>query len=741
MPRAVVAAALLLCSLSVPAREVPLSQPLFEPTGGTRARIASSTSGYAVAWVRSGPPHLVVARFDEDGHLLGEFVEPIFPSFSASVDIASDGTDYLVAWSCATSALKGQTCMARVLASGEVQRVAPIIGNAVTVASNGDGYLLVVDEAAGPLSDEVRAYPLDRRGARTGAGYLVATGAADPLIASNGSNYLITWQTSRPSGRFGAIATAKGLQSAPVFVGNAVGILGDPPAAVASDGRDYLVMLASDIETTQQQRQTKITSFVLSGSSADVMRVTEVLVAPPLSRNLDLAWGGDGYVATFTGRATDLPEGTASDGWLMTIGSDGRRIGEPARFTGTLPRVDWTAVRRRSGVTTIIFDSATPQFGGRPSPGPVLLHARIDAQATQVRPLTFAEASQYSLDVASRGDEQLAVWTESGRVVFAKTAAHAVGPARPVVIAESGSSPAIAVNGEVLVTWFLPPLPNASAGEIVMMLLDEWGRPLSPVRTIATGVSPADVVATSDGFFATWSDAEGSIRSTRLDRRGFVLDDPATTIATGPRNLSPRVAAIGNRVFVTWQPYSGGCNLIPCGDLYGVAGLTMNTDGTSRSAPVRYGDVVWQGPKPAAAGSGFALFFTGTVTLPGTGMLHAVTLTTTGDTILSRSFGLTPLDDALWDGQRFRLAGRARQAVQLMTLDVNLAVVGNMTLYPPDAHSFPADVPSSPVLSRAAGTDVLIFRRVVLSEPPYDGATRYLMSLLPEATRRRAARQ
>ena len=36
--------------------------------------------------------------------------------------------------------------------------------------------------------------------------------------------------------------------------------------------------------------------------------------------------------------------------------------------------------------------------------------------------------------------------------------------------------------------------------------------------------------------------------------------------------------------------------------------------------------------------------------------------------------------------------------------DVNLAVVGNMTLYPPDAHSFPADVASSPVLSRAAGT-------------------------------------
>jgi hypothetical protein len=88
----------------VASSEIPVDQAILAPSGGQVApRIAASNSGYLVVWAGSvaGRTDLLAERLDTSGQLIDPTPIVVYTFWSSEVGspvVASDGTDYFVAW-------------------------------------------------------------------------------------------------------------------------------------------------------------------------------------------------------------------------------------------------------------------------------------------------------------------------------------------------------------------------------------------------------------------------------------------------------------------------------------------------------------------------------------------------------------------------------------------------------------------------------------------------------------------
>jgi hypothetical protein len=240
-------------------------------------QVAGDGTNYLVVWhdFRSSPTNsdIYCARVSGDGQLLDAEGVPICraPNTQVSAAVAFNGTDYFVAWEDGRPPYRINTPRifgARVTASGSVKNPDGFqIGNGSSaenspdVAAMGSDFLVVWADARNVSTNNTDIYGARVNGAGTlldpdGLAILLAPSAQlTPVIAANGSHYLVVWQDYRndrsPSNPtniniFGTLVTGEGVALAPTGQAISTAPSNQRSPAVTAFGNDFFVVWSDD---------------------------------------------------------------------------------------------------------------------------------------------------------------------------------------------------------------------------------------------------------------------------------------------------------------------------------------------------------------------------------------------------------------------------------------------------------------------------------------------------------------
>lgn len=323
--------------------------------------VASDGSDFLVVWAdwrdpESYSPDIYGARVDSGGNVLEPLGIPISvdAGYETEPTIASDGSDYMVAWYGIRSEGTG-IFGARVKADGTVldpggtyftDGVARALERNAAIASNGASFLLTfLAERNSLISDIDDAYAmrLDLDGTLLDpAGFqlsvLPATnGQEDPAVASNGTDFLVAWLDDRdPTGDprvYGMRVDSAGnvLDPSGFLIGSSSRNRRESGVLVTSNGSDYfvawkVVQLANPLSAIYGTRV---------DSDGSLLDPDDILLGPcnDSCRTADLTSSGEDYFAIWTDRFDrNFGARVGSDGTLL----DSVPITLP---TGSVPRI------------------------------------------------------------------------------------------------------------------------------------------------------------------------------------------------------------------------------------------------------------------------------------------------------------------------------------------------------------------------------------------------------------------
>jgi MYXO-CTERM domain-containing protein len=223
-------------------------------TTGSMPAVASNGATFLVVW--GDGANLRGVRVSVDGTLLdtpfvisNAGVAPDPTNQHQQIQVASNGTDYLVVW--ADPRNDDDIFAARVTAAGIVQdpngfalHSGTGVQDAPRVASNGTDYLAVWESQMGDHFD-IYANRIVGGAAADGNGFVVMeTGYGElPAVGSLGTDYLVSWTEYRDhvqADLFGQRVTAAGaLNGGNITIDNALGYQGH--SAITTNGAGYLV--------------------------------------------------------------------------------------------------------------------------------------------------------------------------------------------------------------------------------------------------------------------------------------------------------------------------------------------------------------------------------------------------------------------------------------------------------------------------------------------------------------------
>jgi hypothetical protein len=288
----------------------------------TSSAVASNGVDYLVVWQddRSAPASdgdIFGVRVNEAGVVLdpADIAISTPGGLAREPAVASDGGGYLAVWADAsgkTSAIRA----ARVDATGAVLDATGIElgpGASPVVASNGSDYLVLA--AASGLS----ASSVAKDGNVSTLGSMSADVPASYRATSNGSDYLLAW-TAGSKGILATRISAAGapLDSPPIVASSA----GADMLDLASDGTDYIIVwsLAAGPSAIDTVRATRISA---SGATLDVSLSIDVGPPPVGATHPAAAFNGLGYLlATTAGEGVllaDLTPAGSVEGTLTTL--------------------------------------------------------------------------------------------------------------------------------------------------------------------------------------------------------------------------------------------------------------------------------------------------------------------------------------------------------------------------------------------------------------------------------------
>ncbi|WP_163999301.1 Ig-like domain-containing protein [Pyxidicoccus caerfyrddinensis] len=490
--------------------------------------VASNGTDYFVVWedARAGNPDVFGTRVTSAGAVLEDSGLAIASESHSQVtpSVASNGTDYLVAWEDARLESAGDIFGARVTSAGVVLDASAFAistesqsQETPSVASNGTDYLIVWEDARLNDAGDIFGARVTSTGAVVDAsGFAISTiynGQTRPSVAFNGTDFYVAWQDARSSlDIYGARVTTTGevLDSSGVVLSTAAN--GQSFPEVASNGTDYLVVWSGH---RQQDNSAAIFGVRVSGSG-------EVLDASGLE-----------------------------------ISPAGNHLFHKVASNGTDYLVVW------EDVTEI----ESRVMGARITGGGVIL----DAQGLVLSAPTVRSSSAPS--VASNGTDYLVVWnTRPGETSLSTISGTRVTSAGAVLDASrltiSGppalvDAPAVASNGtDYLVVWQDYRNDNSdiygarvtSAGAV----LEASGFVIT--TAVDTQRDPA-VASNGTDYFVAWGDFRRSSASdvygARVSREGAVLDPSGVAISTAARYQQfPSVASLGAEYVVVWQDHS-----------------------------------------------------------------------------------------------------------------------------------------------------------------------------------------
>lgn len=332
--------------------------------------VASNGTDYLVAWTQTdiGSPDLYARRVGATGELTSPpFVLAASAYSQFRPSIASNGTDYLVAWEDQRMGFAvADVYFARVSAAGtdldpggRVLAAAADRQGAPSVASVGADYFVVWEDHRGASADVYGSGVTAGGVVRAASGIAISAGAADettPSLASDGTGYFAVWADTRPGYNdvYGTRITASGtvVEATGVVVSNAMYDQLRP--RVSSNGAGYLAVW-DDFRDGIAFRpfSARISS---AGAVLDASGVT-IPIGTSAATGLTVGSDGVGYLVAWTsGGASGVIRGlrfagtgTVLDASALLLSPDANRQSLPAvAWNGTEYFVAWTD--RRAGV-------------------------------------------------------------------------------------------------------------------------------------------------------------------------------------------------------------------------------------------------------------------------------------------------------------------------------------------------------------------------------------------------------
>ena len=551
--------------------------PVYNSAVGPPA-FACNADGCLAAWRdgRQGLGYRIWAR-----RLLADGTPRDPAAFLVSVDtfdssdpvVATNGTSFLVGWSGGFAGLY----LTRIDAddslhseSAQVQDVSGDVGRPVAIASNGDGYLLVLAYPVGAPGGTIKALRADGDGDVLDASSILisddpaARGIAD--VIWTGMQYLVVWNQGQGDGgdAYGARVMADGtvLDASGFFVA-ALGGFSNQPRLALGGGEVLLVagrnagssggdVVASLLDTDGKNGR----SISLPVASSQTTGMTAAA-----------AWNGSAFVATWIDGPTGPPVAVriAPDGMVM----DAAQI---VIATATQTQTPTIAV---AGTTAFIVyvDMSYQALPVRL----VSLSASGVVGLTDAAPLDTSAAPQRLLATA-RGDGQtLVIWADDAQGIYASALlaarvsdAGAVLDATPIVLSAAAPNKQGAVaaaawaGGQYLVSWWEE--TGVGTDQFQVARVSAAGALLDATPTVlGTNLffsQVSAIVPNGDDFLVVWSEqgilsTPAPINAVPIGPDGKAMG-PSFTIGPAQASYPWAVAAAqGGGALATWNVFSG----------------------------------------------------------------------------------------------------------------------------------------------------------------------------------------
>ncbi|NMO21153.1 hypothetical protein HPC49_50350 [Pyxidicoccus fallax] len=611
--------------------EIGTNQPVPEPASFTQEApsVASNGTNHLVVWTDYRPTStfgIYGARVSKAGEVLDDWGIRISPEaqFADDAAVASNGTDYFVAWSSSPSGSTASAIYgARVSGAGELQDASPLLVGTLStggqhwpaVASNGTDYLVAWLGHQGGDSGIFGQRVSSAGTVMESADIAISTAnglQTAPALASNGTDYLVAWEDDRNNNKdiFGARVTGAGVVLDGSGIAISVGAQDEVAPSVASNGTDYLVVWEdARNDTAGDIFGARVTGAgaVLDGSGLAISTAAQAQVTPSVASN-----GTDFFVVWEDARGGDpdvigarvTSAGSVVDAEGVVIARAVHDQGHPSvTFNGTDFFVAWDSLWNRN------------VLGARVTSAGVVLDSPGVALATA--------ANEQSIPaVASNGTDYLIVWWEgrhregTTRIygVRVSGAGEVLDPLGIVLSPSPGAHlyPAVASNGtDYFVAWEevggsdfrILGTRLTSTGEV----LDAQGLLLSaPSGSVSS--EPA-VASNGTDYLVVWKgptvDTLASIAGTRVTAAGRVLDSPGLNISGAPGSVDdPAVASNGTDYLVVWEDYRNnnndvfGARVTSAGAVLEAAGIPISTANDNQRDPAVASDgtnylVVW----------------------------------------------------------------------------------------------------------------------------------------------------
>jgi len=604
----------------VSVQEHPVSAPVYQPKPGSQHTAALSWDGnndrYLVAWV-------------DGSSIRGGFVTPAgvraAPTYSFSIeasgtpiglDVAVLGTHlFLLVWE-----QGGDIYGARVLEDQP-------LGNPFLIASAANG----------------RGREASQR---------------EPVVASDGTDFLVAWADARRNNTSSANSNRDGYDIFAARVDGAIfssdlviddagfpvandgslaGIFGSPDSyvqhdqrepTVAWDGTNYLVAWTG--ETAAAGSAHIRARFVTSAgaTSGSIFAVSDG--ATPSERNPDMIWNGANsvyFIVWTTGSSGDIVG--------SRINAAGAVLDSPARVLADGPGNEDRARTASNGSNsyTVIWDDGADVYG---------LHA---ARISIIGPpqwligLPQLLAGEAGNDIAAAlttgdGTNLLAAWTAGSGSTDANVHAKLVnvagspGGAPPIVISSSAGpqeKPSLAWNGSYLAAWTerRPPTSNFThdvyRGRLNAAGAQLDGSGLLMLDDISNTFRPPALARGGATLLVTWAH-DFDVYAQRLDAAGMPVGGVITIDAPDYNGVQPEpdVAWNGATYLVVWRYYDGGFDqgirakrVSETGDVLDAAPIAAAENGNGVTSPVVASDggnwlVTWGQLAPGTSRDAFA---------------------------------------------------------------------------------------------------------------------------------------
>lgn len=525
--------------------------------------------------------------------------DPVYGSASGNQiypSIAWNGSNFLVAWQ-DSRAGTSDVYASRVSSAGAVLDAGGIAVSTAAniqlhpvVAWNGSDFLVAWSDYRSGTNYDAYAARVSGAGVVLDAGGIaVSTAANDQVpttIASDGSSFLVVWQDTR-SASFDIYASRVSgsgvvLDAAGIAVSTGGPDKGSP--SVAWNGSNFLVAW-EDFRSGNGD----IYASRVSGAGV-VLDAAGIAVSTPASGQFSPAVASDGsnfLVAWYDYRSVNgdiyaarvSGAGVVLDATGIAVSTAaGDQLYAAVAWNGSNFLVAWTD--NRSGASSDIYASRVSSAG-------VVLDASGIAVST-------AAGGQHRVKVASDGSNFLAAWADfragasdiyASRVSGAGTVLDASGIAVSTV-ANSQAAPAVAWNGSnFLVVW--QDSRSGTTSDIYASRVSGAGAILDgsgiAVSTAANQQSSPVVAWNGSNFLVAWEDyrSGGSfdVYASRVSGAGVVLDASGVAVSTvAGDQYSPAVASDGSNFLVAWQDIRSGSSY----DIYAsrVSGAGAVLDGT-----------------------------------------------------------------------------------------------------------------------------------------------------------------